>query len=119
MFTNSVGSVTSDAATLTVTPAAPVVTSLTPSSGASAGHRYLEIFGSGLYTNGETCLWYKGAGCSGISVDVGGNPAFVIYASPTELLVLTPAGSPGPAPVTVTVSGQSSLPATAATYNYS
>lgn len=119
MFTNSVGSVTSDAATLTVTPAAPVVTSLTPSSGASAGHRYLEIFGSGLYTSGETCLWYKGGGCSGISVDVGGNPAFVIYASPTELLVLTPAGSPGPASVTVTVSGQSSLPATAATYNYS
>ena len=102
----------------TSTTPAPAVTSLNPTSGSSAGHRYLEIFGSNLSPAGETCLWYKGSGCQGITVDVGGNAAFVIYGSPSELLVLTPAGSPGTAPVSVTVAGQTSTVTSGSTYTY-
>lgn len=96
----------------------PSVTSLNPTSGATGGHRYLEILGSNLYTSGETCLWYKGSGCPGISVDVGGAAAFVIYGSASELLVLTPPGDTGPAPVTVTVDGQTSPVTTVSIYTY-
>ncbi len=96
----------------------PSVTSLSPTSGASAGHRYLEIFGSELSPNGETCLWYRGAGCTGITVEIGGNPAFVIYGSPTVLLVLTPAGTPGLATVAVTVNGIAATVGSSAIYTY-
>jgi hypothetical protein len=86
----------------------PTLTSLNPPSGPSAGHRYLELFGSGLSPNSETCLWYKGSGCAGISVQIGSAAAFVIYGSPSELLVLTPPGSPGAVSVTLSVAGQKS-----------
>ena len=94
------------------------MTSLEPTSGSSAGHRYLEIFGSNLSPAGETCLCYKGPGCQGITVDVGKNATFVIYGSPTVLLVLTPAGSQGTAPVSVTVAGQTSTVTSGSTYTY-
>jgi hypothetical protein len=103
--------------TYSVTAPVPNVTSLAPASGASAGHRYLEVFGSNLYPAGKTCLWYVGTGCTGITVDVGANAAFVIYASPTVLLVLTPAGSPGHARVTVSEDGQTSKASVSYTYN--
>jgi hypothetical protein len=102
----------------TTTAPAPGVTSLEPTSGSSAGHRYLEIFGSNLSPAGETCLCYKGPGCQGITVDVGKNATFVIYGSPTVLLVLTPAGSQGTAPVSVTVAGQTSTVTSGSTYTY-
>ena len=103
--------------TYSVRAVPPRVKSLAPTSGTSAGHRYLEIFGSDLSPNAETCLWYKGAGCAGITVDVGGNSAFVIYGSPTVLLVLTPAGSAGQVKVTVSVSGQTSTNSSVYTYD--
>lgn len=80
---------------------APVVSSVTPSSGSSAGQRYIEIFGTNLSPGGKVCLWNVGTGCTGVSVSIGGSQAFVIYASSTELLVLSPLGRPGTVDVTV------------------
>jgi len=116
--TSTDGQIGTASISYTVVPPAPSVTSLDPASGSSAGQRYLEIFGSNLSPGTGTCLWYEGNGCPGITVDVDGNPAFVIYGSPTELLVLTPAGALGPAPVTVTVASQTSSATSGSTYTY-
>ncbi|MHB1499447.1 MAG: IPT/TIG domain-containing protein [Acidimicrobiales bacterium] len=86
----------------------PVASSVTPSSGSSAGHRYIEIFGTNLSPGGKLCLWYLGTGCSGVSVCVGGNEGLVVYASSTELLVLWPLRAPGTVDITVAADGQSS-----------
>jgi hypothetical protein len=100
-----------------VLAAPPTVTQILPPEGASSGHRYIEILGNNL-TPGWTCLWYRGAGCSGETVYVGANKAFVIYASPTIVLVLSPAGNPGKVSVTVQVDGEASAVTPAATYTY-
>ncbi len=103
---------------ITVAPAPPSVSSLSPTSGSASGHRYIEIFGSNLSPNGTTCLWYKGAGCSGVAVYVGANKAFVIYASPTIILVLSPPGVPGTVDITVQVDGQASSVTSGSKYTY-
>ena len=86
--------------------AAPQVKYVAPSSGASSGHRYIELFGTNLAPGSTSCVWYRGAGCTGVSVQVGANKAFVIYDSPGILLVLSPPGAPGTVPITVVVDGR-------------
>jgi uncharacterized protein (TIGR03437 family) len=48
----------------------------------------------------------------GVSVSVGGQPAFVYYVSPSQVNVVAPNVSPGPAAVTVTTAAGTSAPVT-------
>ncbi len=75
---------------------APTVTSVTPSSGSTAGGTVVTITGTNF--------------TSYSMVDFGSTPATVSVKSSTLLTAVSPAGSPGIVPVTVTNSGGASKP---------
>ncbi|MFE4974632.1 IPT/TIG domain-containing protein [Kitasatospora sp. NPDC056651] len=80
------------------TPAAPVVTSLSPTSGPAAGGTLVYVFGSNL-TYG--------------TVAFGGVPATHVSCGPTACSATAPAGTqPGPVDLTVTTAGGTSAPVT-------
>ncbi len=76
---------------------APTVTSVTPSSGSTAGGTVVTITGTNF--------------TSYSMVDFGSTPATVSVKSSTLLTAVSPAGSPGIVPITVTNSGGASKPA--------
>jgi hypothetical protein len=81
----------------------PMVTSVTPSSGSTAGGTPVTITGSGFVT--------------GATVTIGGNEASsVVFVSAGEITATTPAGSAGAAEVVVTEEGISST--LGPTYSY-
>jgi hypothetical protein len=80
----------------TVPGGAPVVTSLTPSSGLVTGGTVVDIIGSGL------------AGATGVSF--GGTPVPFVVVSDTALLATSPAHAAGSVPVTVQTPAGTSAP---------
>jgi len=72
----------------------PVLLSMSPTSGPAAGGTTVTLTGAGLDTT--------------TSVTFGGAPAAVLSASDTEVIVVTPAGTPGLVNVEVTTAGGSS-----------
>lgn len=73
---------------------APVITSIAPQSGSTAGGATITVVGKNFYLNGG-------------SLTIGSEPAQIISHSPTELVALTPAGV-GSQPVAFSISGQTS-----------
>ena len=101
VFTNSYGSATSTAATLTVTAALPIVSSLSPNSGAA--NSLVTITGKN-FTNAQ-------------AVYFGSRSASGFILSSTQLLVVVPAGS-GTVEVTVKTSTGTSAPSSADRFTY-
>jgi hypothetical protein len=81
--------------------AAPVVSTVTPSSGPASGGTLITISGTGL---------------TGASVTVGGEPAVNVVATATSIFAKTPAGTAGPADVVVTTAGGSTTKSAGFTY---
>jgi hypothetical protein len=69
----------------------PVVTSVVPNTGSSMGGQFVAINGTG-HTYAST-------------VTIGGAPATVMHGSEIQLLIMTPPGTPGIAPVVITTPG--------------
>ncbi len=101
VFTNSVGSATSSAAILTVTAAAPVLSSLSSSSGSSGS--LIEINGKNF--TGTQAVYFGSASASGWIL------------SSTELLVVVPSGS-GTVEVTVKTAAGTSAKSSADRFTY-
>jgi TIG domain/Immunoglobulin I-set domain len=101
VFTNASGSATTTAATLTVTPAAPVVTSLSPNSGGT--NSLVTITGKNF------------TGAQGVYFGTKSAAGFVL--SSTQLLVVVPAGS-GTVDVTVKTSSGTSATSSADRFTY-
>jgi hypothetical protein len=85
------GAVSLDTNKITVPTCAPTITSVTPSSGSTAGGTVITITGTNL--SGVT------------SVTVGGRSVTVTGGTPTSITGTTPAGTAGPANVAVTTPG--------------
>jgi hypothetical protein len=97
VFTNSAGTVNSNAATLTVTPAsvAPTISRISPAAGPVIGGTAITITGTGFVA-------------TGLQVLISGSPAGSVHLlSDTEITGVTPPGTAGAADVTVTVAGGS------------
>jgi DNA-binding beta-propeller fold protein YncE len=86
----------------TTQPPAPVVNSVTPSSGSTVGGESVTITGTNL--------------ASAESVTIGGNSATISSDSASSITVTTPPGNAGPADVVVTTIGGSVTDAQAFTY---
>lgn len=87
---------TSNAVTFTYTTAAtPVVTAVAPSSGPTSGGTSVVITGTGF--TGTTAVRFADAPAASFTVN-----------SPTQITAVTPAASPGAAPITVTTPGGTS-----------
>jgi hypothetical protein len=84
----------------------PVVTGLSPSSGPDRGWTLIQIKGSKLTQNGQSCFLFFGS--CGETVYFGEHQAFVFFATPSSLWVLSPPGS-GTVDVVVAVDGIDSL----------
>jgi hypothetical protein len=95
--------------TTSSTAEAPVVESVVPGHGPTFGFTPVLIDGKNLTANGEACIFFNLEPC-GTSVRFGENEAtFVLFASPEDLLVLSPpAAKPGRVDVRVTVNGMTS-----------
>jgi len=101
VFTNSLGSATSSAATLTVTAAVPVLSSLSPSSGSA--NSLIVITGKNF--TGAEAVYFGSASAGGWII------------SSTELLVVVPAGS-GTVDVTVKTPAGTSAKSSADRFTY-
>ncbi|MGY5129361.1 IPT/TIG domain-containing protein, partial [Streptomyces nigrescens] len=79
---------------VSVLPAYPTLSGISPTQGTAAGGTVVTITGTGL---------------SGASVTFGNNPATAVTVNPagTQITATTPAGTPGPVTVTVTTAGGS------------
>ncbi|MGW7007920.1 IPT/TIG domain-containing protein, partial [Streptomyces sp. NPDC054933] len=77
---------------VSVYPAYPTLTGISPAQGPAAGGTVVTINGTNL---------------TGASVTIGGNPATNVTVNPggTQITATTPPGTPGPADVTVTTAG--------------
>jgi uncharacterized protein (TIGR03437 family) len=107
-------------------PPPPVVSSVV--NGASfqpgvAANSWVTIKGSNLAS--QTGDWSNAivngklpATLNGVSVSIGGKPAYIYFTSPGQLNVLAPDLSPGPVTVTVTTSGGTSSGSTATASQY-
>ncbi len=87
VFTNSVGSAASNAATLTITPG-PVVTSISPSSGPAGLDTTVTIAGSSL--------------ANATAVTFGSTAATIVSDTGTQIVAVSPAGAAGTVDVTIT-----------------
>jgi uncharacterized protein (TIGR03437 family) len=119
------------ATTYTLNPTtaiAPAVTQGSVANGASylAGlvpNSWMQILGSNLASVTDTWQYAVGSNgalpqsLDGVSVSVGGQPAYIYYVSPTQINVLAPNVGFGSLPVTVTTPGGSST-ATATSSQY-
>jgi hypothetical protein len=99
---------------ITVAPAPPTVTKLTPNSGRPGS--LVAIHGTNLTPSGMTCALWSLRRCA-VTVDFGTRSAFVLYASPTLILAIAPPGT-GTVDVTVTAAGRTSATGPAARYTY-
>jgi len=86
-----------------VTPAAPTVTVISPTSGTTAGGTPVTIIGTNL--NGATAVTFGGAAATGVSV-----------VSPTQITAITPVHAVGTVPVVVTTPGGTATKSNAYTY---
>jgi len=99
------------AKTLSITVSGPVITALKPDHGLSFGGTLVQITGTGL-----ACPRHERFSCR-VSVTFGSHRAFVLFASPTAILVIAPSGH-GTVQVTVTVGGVSSQATAAGLFTY-
>jgi uncharacterized protein (TIGR03437 family) len=118
VFTNSLGTATTNPATLTVLGISAVVSAASFQSGISAGG-WIAILGNGLASKTDT--WDNAivgdnlpTSLDGVTVNVGGSPAYVSYISPTQINALAPNLAPGNVSVTVKNSTGAGMTATAA-----
>lgn len=96
---------------LSITVSGPVITGLTPDHGLSSGGTLVKITGTGL-----SCPRHEGFSCR-VSVTFGSHRAFVLFASPTAILVIAPPGH-GTVQVTVKAGGVSSQATAAGLFTY-
>jgi hypothetical protein len=97
--------------TLSISVSGPVISKLSPDHGSTLIGTGVRITGTGL-----SCPRAEGSSCR-VSVTFGGSPAWVLFASPTLILVIAPPGH-GMVQVTVTVGGVSSEATAAGLFTY-
>jgi uncharacterized protein (TIGR03437 family) len=108
VFTNSVGTATTNAAALTVPGIGAVANAASFQPGISPG-AWISIFGAGLasttrgWRSDEIVSGKLPTELDGVSVTIDGKPAAICYISPTQLNVQVPDdGTVGPVPIQVT-----------------
>jgi hypothetical protein len=90
---------------------------VSPDHGPVVGFSLVRIRGANLSAGEETCFFFDLLSCK-VSVHFGANAAFVIFDSPTAVLVLSPPNPPGTVDVTATVDGQTSTTSPADHFAY-
>jgi hypothetical protein len=99
---------------ITVAPAPPAVTAMTPHSGGPSSLVF--IHGTNLTPPGVTCTLWSLRRCA-VTVHFGARAASVLYASPTLIVAMAPPGT-GTVDVTVTAAGRTSPTGPADHYTY-
>jgi len=118
-----------DFTVVTGAPAPPLITGVTNNAGgqtAIAANTWVTIYGSNFAPAGFSGDWGQSIAngilpttLDGVSVSIGGNPAYVEYVSPTQINVLAPNVAPGSALVTVTTAEGTTPAATATAQQFS
>ncbi|MGA3187796.1 MAG: cellulase family glycosylhydrolase [Bryobacteraceae bacterium] len=108
------------AVTGSATPLLPSITNISNSAGGQAGvsaNAYVSIYGSNFAPAGTLVTWGNSVinnqlptSLSGLSVSMGGTPAYIEAVTPGQINILVPSLSAGPTEVTVTTQTGSSLP---------
>ncbi|HUB81413.1 MAG TPA: cellulase family glycosylhydrolase [Bryobacteraceae bacterium] len=102
-------------------PTLPTISSVSNSAGYQAGAAsgsYFSIYGNSFLPANAAPTFWSGwivngnlpASLGGISVTIGGQAAYLYYASPTQINAVAPLLTPGPAQVVVTTSAGNSAP---------
>jgi uncharacterized protein (TIGR03437 family) len=93
---------------------------------AIAPNTWVSIYGANFAAAGFSDDWSKSivngnlpTTLDGVSVSVGGNPAYVSFVSPGQINLLTPNVAPGNASVIVTAGGATTTPATVTAQQFS
>jgi YVTN family beta-propeller protein len=87
-------------------PPPPSVVDVTPRKGPSFGFTLVRISGNDLTSGRNSCFWLNLSACD-VGVHFGTREAFVLFAAPTTVFVVSPPGK-GTVDVTVTVDGATS-----------
>ncbi|MGO9228353.1 MAG: IPT/TIG domain-containing protein [Bryobacteraceae bacterium] len=109
------------ASTAFLAPAISGVVNAENGSPTIAPNTWVSIFGSNLAPEGDSRVWRASdfvngnmpTELDGVSVTVGGQPAYIFYIGPTQVNILTPPGvTPASVGIQLTVNGSASAPVT-------